>query len=564
MNWRGRHIYLVGLPGSGKTSIGREFVKLLSKFKYTFVDLDELIAKRCGQSIPEIFDSHGEEYFRDIETLVLQELSDTAFHQPKVIATGGGSVVRAINRAIMRGSGLVVHVDVSIREAADNIIDGALKGQSRPLLKSEGRTDLLQKLETLKKERERYYEEATLHFVVRGNATRAPEELADEMHRALQELSTKITFKPAFKTTLAQSALRTYPILSGNGIAAEELHQWLTMHDIRETVILTDSNVDQLHATKLIKRLAKSLNDRTILHRVVIDAGEVSKSKETLFELLDFFQSIDLSRRSALITVGGGVVTDIGGLAASLFKRGLQLVHVPTTLLAQVDASIGGKTGIDHGNAKNLIGTVYPPHQIIIDPLFLKTLDKRDLYSGLGELVKIALIGDRDLWNELASSIRRLILGVDQTYVPLIREAVRQKLRFVEEDEFEESVGVRELLNFGHTFAHALEAATGFEIYRHGEAVLLGMRAAAWLSMERGLLDEQEWKQIEITLGRIPSGPSIEVDGERILESMSLDKKRRNGRTRLVLLKGLGEAFISDDTTQSDVRNAIEFMRSVS
>jgi shikimate kinase / 3-dehydroquinate synthase len=564
MNWRGRNIYLTGLPGAGKTSIGREFAKLLAKFNYEFVDLDAMIEEQTGLTVPQIINERGEVHFREIETIMLAHLSEHAFHDPKVVAMGGGAVIRPMNRAIMRGSGLVVHIDVTVRQAAKNIINGILSGQERPLLKAKDPEELTEKVRELFEARKEYYDEATLHFVARGRESHTPQELAVELQTALGELSKRVKLAPTFTTTLAHSALGDHPVLVGNGIAQTELAPYLKSSGLRSAVIVTDVNVDQLHANKLVKKLASQLGDGIMLHKLVIEPGERLKDKNTLFELLEYFDSANLERRSsAVIAIGGGVVTDIAGLAASLYKRGIPVIHVPTTLLAQVDAAIGGKTGIDFNDAKNALGSFYAPAAVVIDPLFLKTLEKRELHSGLAEIYKYGLIGNRELWDELATAVRRLTRGVDQSYATIIRECVREKLKYVEEDEFEKKRGVRELLNFGHTFAHALESATGFSQYLHGEAVLLGMRAASWLSMQLGHLTEEQWTKIELVLGRIPVKASSDINESLVLAKMSLDKKREKGSHRLILLRDIGEAFVCDNISEKDVRGALQFMRSI-
>lgn len=564
MNWRGRNIYLTGLPGAGKTSIGREFAKLLARFNYEFVDLDEMIESHTGLTVPHIINERGEGYFREIETIMLAHLSEHAFHDPKVVAMGGGTVIRPMNRAIMRGSGLVIHIDVTARQAAKNIVNGLLSGQERPLLKAKDPEELAERVRDLYDARKEYYDEATLHFVARGRESHSPEELALEMQTALGELSKRVRLAPTFTTTLAHSALGDHPVLVGNGIAQTELGPYLKSSGYASVVIVTDANVDALHTNKLVKKLASQLGEGVMLHKIVIEPGESSKGKDTLFELLEYFDSASLERRSsAVVAIGGGVVTDIAGLAASLYKRGIPVIHVPTTLLAQVDASIGGKTGIDFNGAKNALGSFYTPAAVIIDPLFLKTLDKRELHAGLAEIYKYGLIGNKDLWNELAGSVRRLTRGVDQSYATIIRECIREKLKYVEEDEFEKKRGVRELLNFGHTFAHALESATGFTQYLHGEAVLLGMRAASWLSMELGYLDEEQWTRVELVLGRIPVKAASEFNESLVLARMNQDKKREKGSHRLILLRDIGEAFVCDNISEKDVRGALQFMRSI-
>ncbi len=568
MTWRGRNIYLVGLPGAGKTSIGRELASLLAKSGYTFLDMDSEIERRAGQSIAQIFDGlHGEPHFRDLETQVLLEAANSTFdHKPKVIATGGGTILRPINRAAMRGSGVVVWVDVNVRQAAKQVVKSILEGAERPLLRSSSVEELTAKLRKVSEERQRYYEQSTLHFVTRSlrGDERTQPELAAELLNALEQMSRHVRLRPRFQTILAKSALGDYPVEVGSGIAMSELA--LAIRDLGATnvLILTDQNVAKLHGGKLMTKLSQELGLRTTLQQLALKPGEPTKNEKTLFTILSRLEQSEFDRKTGLVlTFGGGVVSDIGGLAASLHKRGIPLIHVPTTLLGQIDAAIGGKTGIDHAGVKNLLGTIYAPRLVLVDPLYLKTLPKRELHAGLAELFKYALIGNSDLWGTLSKSVRRLVRGVDASYELLIRDAIREKLRYVGEDEFERASGVREMLNFGHTFGHALEAATGFADFLHGEAVLLGMRAAAWLSLERGMLSEDEWREIELVLGRIPVEPSITVPPAQILQEMKKDKKRISGTNRVILLNGIGSATMQEGVSDAALLSAIEFMISI-
>jgi 3-dehydroquinate synthase len=329
-------------------------------------------------------------------------------------------------------------------------------------------------------------------------------------------------------------------------------------------VLLTDKNVGRLHVGRLLQKFPSEIKDRIQLHQISIDPGESSKSIETMMEVLTSMMKLGVPRRGGvMITIGGGVVSDIGGLVANLYKRGIPVVHVPTTLLAQVDAAIGGKTGVDHHGAKNAIGTFYAPKRVLVDPIFLKTLEKRELHAGLGEVFKYALIGSKPMWQILAKSVRRLTRGVDASYESLIRDSIREKIAIVQRDEFERHEGVREILNFGHTFAHALEAATKFETFLHGEAVLLGMRAASWLSMKRALIDEQIWREIEIVLGRIPIAASTALQVGDVMPHFQNDKKRSAVGHRLVLLRAIGEATIVSKLPESALEEAVQFMLSL-
>ena len=568
MTWRGRHIYLVGLPGAGKTAIGKELANLLSKNEYHFIDLDAEIEVLTGLSIAELFSREGgEEQFRTIEQEVLAHFADQSFeHKPLVIATGGGTPLDPLNRQLMRGSGVVIWIDVTVRQAVKNVLSGILNGKTRPLLYSESVEELTQKMRALLSDRSKYYEQSTLHFALRGRTENehTVEELAAEVLNALEQMSKSIRLRPRFETLIARSSFGDYPISIGSGITASELVRTAVDRGVRRIVFVTDDTVAAVHGKKVQQQLLKETGNRQIaIHQISIESGEQSKEQQTLFDVLNAFDELNLSRRGDLVvSLGGGVVSDLAGFAASIYKRGIPIVHIPTTLIGQIDAAIGGKTGIDFNRGKNLLGSFYPPVRVLVDPIFLKTLEKRELQSGLSEVLKYGLIGNAELWKRLSKSIRRLLRGLDPGYEILIRDAVKEKLRYTNDDEFERTVGKRELLNFGHTFAHGFESATGFTQLLHGEAVALGMRAAAWLSMEEGLLAEEEWSEIEVTLGRLPI-PNVSFSTQDVLAAIERDKKNTAGSVRLVMLNAIGTAVVKDSIKPATVAKAIEFVQSV-
>lgn len=567
MTWRGRHIYLVGLPGAGKSSIGKELTALLAKNGYEFIDLDEEITTTTEKTIADIFSTDGEDRFREIETEQLLRISQKNFEQhPCVVATGGGTPLKAINRSIMRGSGIIVWIDVTIRQAAKNVMKSLLEGETRPLLRSSSTEELTAKLHELLDGRIHFYEQATLHFVTRS--TRGDErtqiELAQELLLALEQMSRKIRLRPRFETFIARSGMGDYPVAIGSGIAANELGANIRDMNARRIVVITDENVSKLYGQKFFQRITSEQNASIDIHQIVIEPGEKSKDQKTLFEILDSFVKLDVFRRFDLIvTLGGGVVSDIGGLAAGLYQRGVPVIHVPTTLIAQTDASLGGKTGIDYAGYKNYLGMFYAPRLVLIDPIFLKTLPKREFHAGIAEVVKYALIGSLSLWQKVSKSLRRLLRGVDSGMEIIIRDVVQEKLRYINEDEFERKSGVRELLNFGHTFAHGFEAATKYSMLLHGEAVAIGMRAASWLSMELGTLSEDDWSQVEVVLGRLPIPVTPECTIDEVVMAMRRDKKRSGIHHRLVLLESIGKAVVRNDVDEKMVRKALEFVFSV-
>ena len=559
MTWRNRNLYLLGLPGSGKSAIGRELASILDRFE--FIDLDKEIECKAEKSIAEIFANDGESYFRELESETLLDVASRN-GSPKIIATGGGTVLNPINRAIIRGSGIPIWIDVTVREAARNIWNDILSGHERPMFSGATLDEVRSILTRLIETRRHWYEQAVLHFVRRSpeGSEHTPEELASELLTALDKMSLNVALKPKHRTRIAKSALGNYPIFVGSGIASREIGHFIREQGIVSVFIVTDENVAALHLESFVNGLRQYTGDKIAFYPLIISAGEQNKNLETLRMLLQGFHNYRATRKSSVVIgFGGGVVTDIAAFAANLYHRGLPLALVPTTLIGQADASIGGKTGIDAFGNKNSIGTLYPPRIIAIDPLYLRTLSERERNAGLAEILKYALIGNAMMWERLSSHIPRLLKGSYSEYDEIIFESILEKLRYVEEDEFERKQGVRELLNFGHTFGHALEAAANFERFRHGEAVLSGMRAAAWLSKELHFLPENEWSEIEQVLSRIPIPPLFGTDCDTVIHAFLRDKK---GPNQVILLHSIGEAFPTR-ISERDVRRTIERMISL-
>ncbi len=556
MTWRNRNLYLIGLPGAGKSAIGQALAALLDR--YSFVDLDAEIEAKAGCSINEIFTAHGESEFRKIELYALMQVA-AANDKAKVIATGGGIILSSLNRAIIRGSGIPIWIDVTVRDASKNISNDIHAGRDRPMFRELSAVGIKNTLTQLLEQRRPWYEQAVLHFVTRSmrGEERTSEELASELLIALDQMSLNVALKPSHRTLIAKSALGAYPIFVGNRTAIRELSHYFKENGYSQIILVTDENVEQLAGEEFRKELYRLVGTKATLHSIIIPSGETHKNLDTLQILLEQFHSFNASRGSSLVVaLGGGVVTDSAGFAASLYHRGIPLVHIPTTLIAQADAAIGGKTGVDAFGQKNQIGTFYPPKLVLVDPLYLRTLPQRELLSGLAEVLKYALIGNRELWDILATQLLGLTRGMYTAYETIIFDCIKEKLRYVEADEFEHEKGGRELLNFGHTFGHALEAATQFKLLLHGEAVLLGMRAAAWLSKELGHLSLENWKAIESTLTTIPIEKTIETNTAQVFNAFKSDKK---GMGRVILLRSIGEAFVTDISEQ-DARRAIDTM----
>lgn len=560
MTWRDRNLYLIGLPGAGKSAIGQELVALLENDRFRFVDLDTEIEKAASKSVGDIFSEDGEDRFRELETEALVKAS----HQDNlIVATGGGIVLNSLNRSVIRGSGVSIWIDVTTRTAVRNVLGDIKRGKTRPLFAGTGDAEIQATMRDLLELRRPYYEQAQLHFVTRSpkGDEYSTSELAEQLHIALNEMSQHVRLPAPFHTVLAKSALGDYPIFVGTDVVLRELPNVVLSLKAANIVTITDTNVDRLYGQQFCAALSEVFGGKCTIHNITIEAGESHKSTRTLFDILDRFRDLELNRcNSVVIALGGGVVTDISGLAANLYHRGLPIISIPTTLIGQADAAIGGKTGIDYLGAKNAVGTIYPPRHVLVDPTFLATLPTRELHAGLAEVLKYALIGSQDLWGSLSANIQRLIRGVDDSYQPIIYQSVVEKLKYVQSDEFERASGIRVLLNFGHTFGHALESATAFKSLLHGEAVLLGMRGAVWLSKELGYLPDDSWREIEGVLSLIPIDSHLNTTVTDVFTAFRQDKKHASkGEYRVVLLHSIGDAFV-DTISESDAKRTIEYI----
>lgn len=317
----------------------------------------------------------------------------------------------------------------------------------------------------------------------------------------------------------------------------------------KKIYIITDSNVEKLYMTKLIKILENSGFTANVS---IIPAGEKSKSLAILDLLVKDAVKYGINRSSLILALGGGVVGDVAGFLAAVFMRGIPYAHVPTTLLAQVDSSVGGKVAINHECGKNLLGSFYQPQTVIIDPTVLVTLPKREIYSGMAEVIKYGLIADNKFLNLLEDRVQD-ILSLDSVLMSdIIFKACSIKAKFVIADEYDKSL--RMLLNFGHTIGHALEKCTGYIKYTHGEAVAVGMRAAVLLSKRLGYIDTEQAERISAILKayNLPVG-YFGCEAVDILSAVENDKKHNQNGQQWILLKTIGEAFITHDISKADI-----------
>ena len=354
-----------------------------------------------------------------------------------------------------------------------------------------------------------------------------------------------------FEVLSVPTATRPYAVRIGSGLLGDA-ESWDPLLRGRDVLVVTDTHVAAHHLAPVRARLA------AVRHAVVVLApGEDGKTLATAATLFDALAALGAGRDAAVVALGGGVVGDLAGFAAACWMRGIDCLQVPTTLLAMVDSSIGGKTGVNLPAGKNLVGAFHPPVGVIADTDTLATLPARERVAGLAEVAKYAAIGDAGFFAWLERHATPLRDGEPTALTRAVATSCRHKAAIVARDEHER--GERALLNFGHSFGHALEAATGYGTFLHGEAVALGMRLAARLSTQLGLAGEDDAARLDALLGalglpdRLPT-----LDPRQLLGFMRLDKKNRNGRLRLVLWRGIGSAFLATDVDDASVADLLE------
>jgi len=333
---------------------------------------------------------------------------------------------------------------------------------------------------------------------------------------------------------------RSYPILIGAGLIARDklFDQHLSARDV---LVISDTTVAPLYA----QVLRKSLGSRRVIE-AILPSGEPNKTLANVARLIDVLVANRFGRDCTLLALGGGVVGDMAGFAAASYQRGVAYLQVPTTLLAQVDSSVGGKTGVNHPGGKNLIGAFHQPNAVLIDVETLATLPQRELRAGLAEVIKYGLICDRAFFAWLESHIDELLARDSEALGYAIRRSCEIKAHIVGRDEYER--GERALLNLGHTFGHAIEAATGYSRWLHGEAVGAGLLISAVLSHECGLMPAAEVERVKRLLERagLPTD-AREVAAAAARGHMKMDKKVEGGRIRLIVPRSIGECFLSAD-----------------
>jgi 3-dehydroquinate synthase len=521
---------------TGKTRVGRA---LSQQTGWPLRDADSEIAARAGKPVHQIFQDEGEAAFRTLERGVIRDFcSDSG----KIIAAGGGAFLDPDNRQRMLAAGRVVCLKARPETIHQRIIEGRGPNEpERPLLAG---GDPLGRIKSLLAQRAEAYAQA--HYTIETDLL-TPEEVAQRilgLGRSGAAGEGKETMAEPDLAAQVHHSSGSYPVIAGWGIL-DSLGGRLSALGIRgPAYIITDDNVMNLYGRRVQRALQQS---DIAAHCFIIPSGESSKSFRLAQAIYDWLVGLRAERGQAIIAVGGGVVGDLAGFVAATFLRGVPFVQVPTSMAAMVDASIGGKVAVNLPQAKNLVGAFYQPKGVFADVQALSTLGTRELAEGWAEAIKHGFILDAGLVDLFEEHAESLMAVQPEISTEVIRRSMAIKANVVSQDE-RETLGIRILLNYGHTIGHALEAATEYGHFLHGEGVSVGMMGAARIAREMGILDVQAVDRQRRLLERfrLPTrATGVPVDA--VLRAMSLDKKTEGGANRWVLLEDVGRAVVRRD-----------------
>jgi len=512
-------IVLTGFMGTGKTSVGRAVAANLGR---PFVDMDAVLEERLGTTISAFFATTGEAAFRAAESALVREL---AMERGLIVATGGGALLAEENRRAFLEQGTVVLLTC----APEQLLRRLGGDGGRPLLAG---SDPAAAIRRLLAKRQAAYDAIplqldTTHLTIAEAAER------------VQRLAAAAAAGPLEVQALPAGA-GGYDVALGEGLLGRSGPLWQALGLGPRAVVISEPRVRALHGATLETALAAA---GVQPYWIEAPSGEAAKTYPALLALYDGLLASGADRTTPVLALGGGALSDSAGLAAATWLRGLPWIVIPTTLLAQVDAGLGGKVAIDHPGGKNLIGAFYPPRLVLVDPGLLRTLPDEELRAGLAEVVKHGLIADPALFEHLEAE------GPEPLAWTIAR-AVRVKLGVVAEDPTER--GRRAVLNLGHTVAHALERATAFS-WRHGDAVSIGLVAVTHLAVRLGVCEaglEPRLIRLLEALG-LPVRPPA-IDPEVLWAAMASDKKRLGGVVRFVLPVRLGEVILYNGVTRAD------------
>jgi shikimate kinase/3-dehydroquinate synthase len=543
------NLVITGFSGTGKSLVAKEVAR---KLNWDFLDTDDDIVKQTGKPIAEIFRQDGEGKFRELEREAIRKACQ---RRQTVVAIGGGAIVDPQNYKLLAKTGLIVCLEAKPETIYERLFREAVNSpetEVRPLLAVD---NPLERIRQLKASRQPYY--AKVDWTIHTDGL-SISEVAEEVIRASRLLRRYAPRNDSDKdiACVVETETQSYPIFVGYGLL-NKLGEKMKQAALSGTAtIINDENVFSLYGSKVegvLKDAGFAVNS------FVLPPGEETKSIDYTVKIYDFLVKHRAERDDIIIALGGGMVGDLAGFVAATFLRGMFWVQLPTSLVAMVDASIGGKVGVNHPEGKNLIGAFYQPNLVLADPQTLTTLPQRELTSGWAEVIKHGLILDKEFFEFLETNVNKLKELEPELLTQAIARSAAIKAQVVSQDE-KEREGKRTILNCGHTIAHGLEAATQYKRFLHGEAVAIGMMGASKLSQRLGLLpsDAVERQQSLLQKFGLPTSlrakrSNFKLSLAGITKAMELDKKVRGKSIRWVLLQDIGKAVIRNDVPQRDM-----------
>jgi len=554
------NLIITGFSGTGKSLVAKEVARRLN---WDFLDTDDEIVKQTRKPIAEIFRRDGESKFRELERETIRKACQ---QRQTVIAIGGGAIVDPQNYELLAKDGLIVCLEAKPETIYERLFQEAVyspETEVRPLLATD---NPLERIGQLKASRQPSYDKAD--WAIHTDRL-SVSEVAEEVIRAWRLLR-----RPDFIgvprndkekaqsgiakdiACLVETATQSYPVFVGYGLL-DKLGEKMRQAALSGTAtIISDKNVFSLYGSKVVGILKDA---GFVVNSFVVPPGEETKNMDYAIKIYDFLVGHRAERDDVIIALGGGMVGDLAGFVAATFLRGMFWIQVPTSLIAMVDASIGGKVGINHPEGKNLIGAFYQPTLVLADPQALTTLPQRELVSGWAEVSKHGIILDKEFFEFLETNVNRLTKLEPEALTRAVARSAAIKAQVVNQDE-KEREGKRTMLNYGHTIAHGLEAATQYKCFLHGEAVAIGMMGAAKLSQRLGLLPSvivERQRALLQKFGLPTSLPAmrsnLKLSLAGVTRAMELDKKMKGKAIRWVLLQDIGRTVIRSDVPQKEV-----------
>lgn len=510
-----KHIFFTGFMASGKSRVGRALAERMNR---PFIDTDALIAERAGKTISEIFEQDGEAAFRKMERETIEELA--AETEPKVISLGGGALSQDSVVTAIRKAGILIRLWATPEVLSERIG----RKNTRPLMAGLNEEERLAKVKAMLAERERWYAKAD--FSVESSNEFSEQHVADKILQTLR-------FYESYAISVETSGGDRYPIFIGKGILPHIgcLLEGLKLSQSHKFLVCTDTTVAKAQSRTLERIKGQAGNCPVFKFR----AGETNKTLSSLNQLYTFMLHREYGRKSCLLQFSGGVVGDMAGFGAATYQRGVPFIQLPTTLLSMVDSSVGGKVAVNHPAGKNMIGAFYQPRAVVCDLNALSTLAENEIKAGIAEIVKYGVIYDDAFFKYMEENIAGINAKNEDVLKALILRSCSIKAEVVGIDEKEN--GLRAILNYGHTFGHAIEKLTDYNMYSHGIAVSLGMRVAARAAVLLGMMtkeDEDRQNRLLDALG-LPKKAGFDLDVHAAWQAMGIDKKaEKNSRVYIL------------------------------